>query len=69
MKSGGSAVEGLVQFGGVRASSLVRPPVAPREGACGESVVQGGVSAAGAGDPDGLADGLGRPDEDNKGCR
>ena len=29
-------------------------------------MVQGGVPPAGAGDPDGLADGLGRPDEHNK---
>ena len=29
-------------------------------------MVQGGVPPAGAGDPDGLANGLGRPDEHNK---
>ena len=35
-------------------------------GAAGEAVVQGGVAAAGAGDPDGLADGLGGSDEDDE---
>jgi len=32
----------------------------------GEAVVQGGVVAAGAGDPDGLADGLGGSDKDDE---
>src|SRR5664279_3669736 len=41
-------------------------PGCPLGGACGEAVVQGSVPAAGAGDPDGLADGLGGSDEDDE---